>query len=325
MKIFNFLIALCILLFILVSIYFTINYNYSNELPINNTTNDDNYNERGYGLRVYDIDGKKLDFNQYINNSTYQYNIDIINNNARLNQFLIIAMLDYNVTPIYIDGSEYTKYLVNISKFNKSTIRVNMTNISKGNHDMIILVFIKPYEHSLEPKYRYSTDFSLLLGDRYNLIYSDISDCNNKINIWLNKRYDTSYPLDGLLVNKQPFSNNAWLVENTTSSSNLSYFINIGNKNTKERKFAVVEFLDYEQIPINYETNEYCIYGRLGIGEACAIESKIITPKEVGTHELVAVWISNPYENMDTVDHNESLENYIEPSIRIGINIDDYK
>lgn len=96
------------------------------------------------------------------------------------------------------------------------------------------------------------------------------------------------------------------------------------NKKTGQRTFTVVQFLNYEQIPLNHDETEFVYLGQLNNSEKGSIPASLTVPEKKGVHELIVVWISDPYGNIETSlgVKNTNLEGRIEPSIRMGLNVE---
>lgn len=258
----------------------------------------------------------------YLNNRSLEGYMAIDNHFNHENQYLVLAFIDYNSTPFYYDGNVSSIHIINISPMNLSQGYFNITNIPDGFHDILLLAFLDPYNHSLDDGYRLDTDNSDMGRWRFNVI------CENdtKPDVEFKDQYsncNSSNILNGLLVSKESFSNNVFLSKNVTSNEKLHYFINVGNTGNDSKNYTIIQLLDYKQIPINYsESEDYVYYGSIKSGERSSIPVELLVPDSSGVHELIIIWATNPYENIWTLNgtkNNIQLDS--KPSARIGLNV----
>ncbi|VVB91165.1 Uncharacterised protein [uncultured archaeon] len=256
-------------------------------------------------------------------NESFEGYIRITNAIKRENSYLVFALVDYRMVPIFINGTKNQTHLINLDPMEDRFYSFKIDNLSNGYHDLILGVFLNPYEHSLDKKYRLDTDFSLMGSTRLNIVVENGSIPEpefRKPEIFC----ESSYVLEGLLVSKEPCSSKAWPTENVTRKEALDYFINIGNSEQRnQRTFAVIQFLDYTQIPLIHNTSEYVYFGYLDKGKKGSISASTIIPDNTGIHELIVIWISDPYKRVEISPgiRNKNIEGRIEPSIRVGLNV----
>ncbi|MDQ1252240.1 MAG: hypothetical protein QG646_1358 [Euryarchaeota archaeon] len=288
--------------------------------------NDENKVSEGFGFGVYhnQVPLVGMNITQHLKvNENFEGYLNIANEIKKGNQYLLFALLDYKQIPFYINGSKNETHLVSLGPMEGHFYPFKIDGLSPGSHDLLIGVFLNPYNHSLNSRYRYDTDFSMMGSKRLNVIVGNGSTSMPEF-----KKpktfYQSSNFLEGLLVNKEPFSAKSWLVEDVKKNETLEYYINIGNSSRKnQRTFAIVQFLDYKQIPIMQNTSDYVYFGRINKSEEGAIPASLIVPDKNGVHELIVVWVSDPYENLEISPGklNTNLEGRVEPSIRIGLNV----
>lgn len=332
MKIKKIFFPLLFFLAITVGYYFSYNNtpDYIIKLSENNTVKSVVYDEskvsESFGFGVYRSYNPLIGMNltRFLKeNESFEGYIKITNAINEENQYLLFALVDYRITPFYINGIKNQTHLINLSPMQDNLYPFKIDNLSFGYHDLLLGVFLNPYEHSLKRKYRMSTDFALMGSKRLNIIVGNGSIQRPEFKN-LGITCESSYVLEGLLVNMKPCSTDAWLTENVTKMEKLEYFINIGNTERRnQRTFAVIQFLDYKQIPIKYNTSEYAYFGYLNKGKKGSIQASLSTPNSTGVSELIVVWISDPYENLDISPgiRNLNLEGRVEPSIRVGLNV----
>lgn len=293
---------------------------------LNNSLNSEESGvSEGYGFGVYYSYDPEVGMNltQFLaENESLEGYIAITNAIHADTQYLLFMLVDYGTVPFYVEGHSGLTHLLTLKPMEKNFYHFRLENLSKGYHDVIIGAFLNPYEHSLDTEYRMSTDFALMGRIRFNVIvgnsYYPLPELNNP-EIFCNR----SYVLEGLIVTKEPCSPTGWFSENVTKGQKLEYFINIGNNENEQRSFAVIQFLDYKQIPIQYNSQDYVYYGYLLNGDKASIPASLIVPNETGIHELIVVWVSDPYQNVEISRGvmNARIENRVEPSIRIGLSV----
>lgn len=256
-------------------------------------------------------------------NESFEGYIRITNAMNKENKYLLFALVDYKAVSFYVNGTKNQTHLVNLSPMEDNFYYFNINNLSPGYHNLFLGAFLNPYGHSLDMNYRLGTDFIFMGSKRLNIVVE-----NGSTPMPAFRRFEifcaSSYVLEGLLVNKESCSSKAWITENVTKKEKLEYFINIGNNDKRnQRTFAVIQFLNYTQIPIRHNTSEYVYFGYLNKGQKGSFPASLIAPNSTGINELIVVWISDPYENLEISPsiRNTNLEGRAEPSIRVGLNV----
>jgi hypothetical protein len=318
---------LFLLLLAVPAIYFFQDYNTHNT---SNWKDDQNQTFEGFGFSIYHTFNPLVGMNrtQHLKvNENLEGYLDVANAMKKGNKYLLFALLDYKQIPFYFNGSKNETHLISLGPMEEELCPFKIEGLPPGFHDLLFVIFLNPYEHSLNSSYRYDTDFSMMGSKRLNVIVGNGSAVIPEFkNFYAFAK--SGYPLEGLLVNKEPCSSKSWLVENVTKNQTLKYYINLGNNdNFKHRTCAIVQFLDYKQIPIRYNNSEYVFFGYLNKGKKGSIPASLKVPDIEGVQELIVVWISDPYENLEISPgiRNTKLEDQVEPSIRIGLNIDGKK
>lgn len=313
--------------------YFYSNYESSDwraDIFDNGTLKTVEYDEKtvkeSFGFGVYTSYDPVIGMNltQFLEkNESLEGYLQVTNAMNNKNEYLLFALVDYRQVPFYINGEKNLTHIVDLNSMESMFYSFEIDKLSTGNHDLLLGAFLNPHEDSLDRDYRMDTDFALMGSKRLS-----VSVGNNSKPFYAFEKPDTictsPYPLEGLLVNKEPCSPKAWLTENVTKNEILDYFINIGNtKKRDKRTFAIVQFLDYEQIPLDQNNSEYVYLGTLEDGDKGSISASLAVPNNTGVHELIVVWISDPYENLEILPgiRNTDLEGRVEPSIRIGLNV----
>lgn len=291
-------------------------------MPITSINENNGSEYMGFGF-YQKINNTITPFNYtlYVNDGSFDGYMVIDNHFNHENQYLVLALLDYKVIPFFYNGTVSTTHIVNVSPMDMNHGYFNITNIPNGFHDILFLAFLDPYNHSLDDGYRLDTDCSDMGRWRFNLVFkNDTKPFVQFKNVYSD--YNTYDKLNGLLVTKEMFSNKIFLSKNVTPNEILHYFINIGNKGNISENFAIIQLLDYNQIPINYNESDYVYYGSIGSGERSSIPVNIKIPDSNGVHELIIILTINPYENIWTLNGTKNdVQLDSMPSARIGLNV----
>ncbi len=311
---------------VIVSVYF-LNSNsiqYKMEMK-NNSIGEVTYDEKtvgeNFGVGIYNspnlTDGMEL--SQFLDpQSNFSGWLRITNAMYESNQYMVFALLDYKQQTFLFNNQTAKLHLLNLDRFEDNFYYFQINNISKGFHDLVIIVVLNPYEHSLSKEYRYSTDMAKMGDKRLNLFVGGVNDVQIE-DTFNSIPCPSSYVLNGLLVNKKACSPNAWFSEKIKEEE-INYFINVGNDDEILRSFALMAFLDYEQIPLNLNYKELTVFGKLKQGKKKAFFANLTLPKEGGVHELMVIWALDPYKKLETSPGvRAKIDARVEPSIRIGL------
>jgi hypothetical protein len=256
---------------------------------------------------------------QYIQNGTFKGYFEVMNGFPQRYQFLVMALVNYKVVPFYYNGTINSTHVVELDPKSTDTYAFNITDIPDGLNDVYFLVFLDPFNNSSSDDYRLTTEH-LMTDVRFNVIQGEA----NKPNINLSnftKQSESSNSIGDILVNKNYFNSTFWLYQNVTKNDTINYNINTQNDENKSRTFAVIQLLDYNQIPINNNNSEYVYYGSLNKSEAGSINASLIVPNSSGLHQLAVIIFTHPYENLEISPGNYDYSAIAESSIRIGLNV----
>jgi hypothetical protein len=273
--------------------------------------------ESGMGYSKFLNPGEDFKGHLFVSNQMYEEN-----------DFLIFCLLDYKQVPFKFDEEDkQVLHTIHLEPFEERFYSFDLGKIEKGGHDFEIVAIMKPYEHSLNRTFRFSTDFSYLGSMRKNLFVSDLNlPVINYTNISAIS-CSSEYPLNnGILITKEPCSAKAWLTEEVKPGERLNYTINVAADREYPVSFAIMVLLDYEQVPINVNGSNSVLFGKLDAGEKVSIPASITVPDDEGVHELMVVWFTDPYERLETSPGVRAhIRAGTEPSIRVGLNVKDFR
>lgn len=244
-------------------------------------------------------------------------------------EFFVFVLVDFRQVPFEFEGDD-ANILCNASvdPYEGKFFSITVSNLTRGKHDMAIILAMEPNNHSMDPSFRLSTDLSSVRGIRLNLIVDNDTHYNIEYDNSTNplfKQCSSDYPLnDGLLMTKEACSNKLWYTESGIPDENIPYWINCAAGDDYPNQFAIITLMDYQQVPINTNSSQYAIFGNLSPGEKIAIPSNVMVPKETGLHEFMAVWIPFPFEYHDYPSGSCEYctqDKGLASSVRIGLNV----
>ncbi|GAB4581622.1 MAG: hypothetical protein Fur0022_43710 [Anaerolineales bacterium] len=239
--------------------------------------------------------------------------------------YALICLLDYKQTPCLFDGKDASPYFLEMGENEERTFSFETPAIEKGFHDLAILAFSKVDEHDTSESFRYSTDFNYLFSTRAAILADTPPDELPLIEYEKGVFIEESpSPLNGVVINLSPDSYSegirAWLHEVIQPGQTLDYYIQLGNDDEPDQTYAVLSFLDFQQIPVN--ENQLVAYVSLPTGYRMTIPASLTVPEETGIHELVIVIVRNPYRIREDLSTRKLiLPDGIESSIRVAIEV----
>ncbi len=118
----------------------------------------------------------------------------------------------------------------------------------------------------------------------------------------MNAVYSSENHLFGALT-KSPFDSRGLLKETLKSGTIFNYYVNVGhgliNDEIRNTSLAIVQLLDYQQLPVVYGTREDVYYGYIDRSENCSVYMSLKVPETVGQHRLVNIVITDPYADLE--------------------------
>ncbi len=221
---------------------------------------------------------------------------------------LVMVMIDEKFVPFYYNGSLNKTHLIdpgdNPGMWMPNDTAFEITGISEGVHDLAILAFVDPYNfnHSI-----WQSNGPIVTSVQNYVIISASS--NERMEELKNQSF--SYAI----VNSITSSSDTSSICETASSEPLglpvklrkgavlNYSVNIGhiyvNDNTTDLPFRVVQLLDYEQVPVQYNTTDYVYIGHTTNSEQVAVPLSIKAPDISGYHKLIIIISINPHQALD--------------------------
>lgn len=210
---------------------------------------------------------------------------------------LLMALVDYRVVPFYFDGRYNTTHYLSDSLSGQYSGVFSVTNMSEGFHDVLIIGLVSPYNYSSDP-----WSVSAVSGWlRFNVIVGNAT----KPSVSFENRstaVNTVYSSDNgysSRLSKSPFDNRMLLKEALKPGATLDYYVNVGhgivNGEILNTSLAIVQMMDYRQIPVRYNTTADVYYGYIDRAENCSVHMSFKAPETMGLHRLINIVVTDPY------------------------------
>ncbi|MDD1685650.1 hypothetical protein [Methanoregula sp.] len=304
----------------------------------NNTTYSTAYNENqvseSFGVGIFPGPVKQNKTTQtalrtIASNESFEGYLWVNNQMTTGNDFLIFGLLDYQQIPFEFNNSgTHVHHVIHMAPFEESFYHFRIPPMNDGSHDFELFLVMKPDVHSLNNSFRLSTDQALLGSRRVNIIAGNttgFSAPHRKNYEGPTQSCGSDYVLnDGLLLTTKPCDTKALLSANVTPNEIYDYSINIAADDKYPVSVAVIPLLDYYQVPLANNMKENVAFFDLGAGKKLAVPANVLIPQDEGVHELMLLWIPQPYISLD--EDSRSVKQYhqwatSEPSIRVGLDV----
>ena len=203
-----------------------------------------------------------------------------------INEYLIMALLDYHIVPFNYNGNFSKAHLININSHKGLINGFNFSDISPGYHDLMFLVFKNPDDYYvnityLNPATNNTTTFTTWNRDvpvnslRFNII------CMNEEKPSLEyghipNNHSSSFDYSSMFVTREPLSSYPWTFQNTLGNEIEPYYINIVNSMRDDVSYVIIQLLDYNQVPLDYNGQDDVYYGKIELNESCSIPATIL-------------------------------------------------
>lgn len=278
----------------------------------------------GYGFSCYDDQMQPAgSYLQDARNGSFSgtLHLETFGETSYDDSWLIMTLVDYRLMPVYYNGSLEKSHVINFRSPAAFNISFNVTGLEDGSHDLMFINVRDPDCKRLEGQGNDRTTVTAENGMRYKVTEGNetgpIPQFNagplEKYVAYLNNSKDNflSY---GPWLSEKPFldmyspitmvpSGNAIYYIEAAPGEDIGYYINIrngfGSANEAYSRFAIMQLLDYEQMPLNQNTSEDVYFGALDPGRTLAIQAGIKAPETPGTHVLSIVTATWPYEEAD--------------------------
>lgn len=248
-----------------------------------------------------------------------------VTNHQPAQSFLLTCLLDYQQVPCSFGGQPVLTKRISLGANELRDIPFATPTLSQGWHDFTLLVIPDPDDQNLDTRYRLGTDTvyaarTVLLDGGLSwspprIAYPDISQAAP----------NRSLPLDGIFIDDEahPPQLQAWTVQHVTAGVAVPYDVHLGNKSSAAYTFALLALLDYHQVPLSSQ-GQRAVFGTLAAGGQGLISGLTTAPMAAGVHELMVLWVENPYHALEYPSDGPQrqatrLPVRIESSLRVAI------
>lgn len=286
-------------------------------LPVNVPAGVGGWGAYGYGSQIL-IDGvppENLSEPYYVRNDSFSgtWHFSTGSEVQVDDSCLILALVDYNQTSLTYNGSLGASHTIEYRTPVSCNVSFALTGLQEGFHDVSFFVVLDPYiDIKGDPVYGVWRPDGF--GQRYNVIVGNATKPEvvygaGPLEKYVTYQNSTANNLMGYgpWLTKVPFAVAAdglpSAIQSMTVSSgqDLDYYINVKNGFTPEyeryNQFALVQLLDYEQVPLRQDVPVNVYYGTLDPGRMAALHASIKAPSSPGTHVLSLVLAKYPYDD----------------------------
>lgn len=218
--------------------------------------------------------------------------------------YLVMAMVDEVVVPFYFNGSYGRQHLMQPGP-NMTTVlsTFNVTNLSRGVHDVTVLVFVNPYDFTNDT-YFSPTAFEVrsfkVTVDNGTVTWPAF---RNRAAAGNDVVYTDVYSnLAG--QSEKPFVEDTFPWNGDVDAGEVfDYYFNVPSPgimgiNPQDLNFSIVQLLDYQQVPVKYDSSDCVYYGFQKKGEYLAVHMSVKIPDTPGSHKLFILFTYDPCEGI---------------------------
>jgi hypothetical protein len=223
---------------------------------------------------------------------------------------MLMALVDYRVVPFYYNGSYNTTHYLSGSsgnpKYSDSTYgnytgMFSITNLSEGFHEVLFLGIVSPYNYKSTP------GGSLTSGG--SMMFDVVVGNATKPSVFIENRSTTVNAVyasgNGVFstLSKTPFSNLGMYRVTMKPGTVFNYYVNVGHGlvdgEYRNTTLAIVQLLDYRQVPLVYGTGNSTYYGYIDRNENCSVYMSFKSPEAVGQHKLINIIVTDLYAGLE--------------------------
>lgn len=199
-------------------------------------------------IGVLDDNGNLIDDGNTINmsnNNTVHHTIDLMQKIDENRDYLLIAMIDFELSPIKINGKMHNSYLFSTEKVDQIALDIEI-EIPKNSKELTYIVIKNP--NFMPENFDVGEIISLqtVLSKRFNLENSD-----ENIKYESNFTSSSKGPIDNLWISSNKFEQQSIY----RGKSGDKVYITLGNYSKENLDYAVVMFSDWNQVAFNNGSN----------------------------------------------------------------------
>lgn len=225
--------------------------------------------------------------------------------------YALVALVDYIQAPVVVSETSRSAHIVQVKPHSRAKVDFALTIPSQeGRHKLALLIFQAPETHRLDDKFRFLTDgmcfyqvLDVVIGDDEifpTVVYQQAPETKSNV---------SQVEFSGILINRDAHNNRtAWLTETVHSQQTLTYYVHLGNDGRSRVPYALIAFLDWQQIPVAGEGSE-AFSGFIEEGGRLTLPAEVRIPSEGSAHELQVIYVPDPNGPID----------HVIPSLRVGL------
>lgn len=221
---------------------------------------------------------------------------------------LVMVLVDGKTVPFYYNGSVNKTHLINIGE-NASTYvpadpELTITGLSEGVHDVTFLTFVDPYNFNNSiwerggPVSGGAQSFAVIVANDTKAM----QELQEQTFAHVVPPSETG-TANVSFLSKSPLSNRVWSSEKIREGTVINYYVNVGqiylNGNRSSIPFRLIQLLDYEQVPVRYDSADLVYTGSTNNSEPATVPLSFKAPNVTGQHKLVVLLSINPYQALD--------------------------
>ncbi|MCU5379744.1 hypothetical protein OCA08_21675 [Bacillus cereus] len=243
--------------------------------------------------------------------SNFTSTIAITNLSEEQKEYMLVPIVDYKQKHIQLGKEKTNKLTFSVQSKGVTFVPFSIENMEEGIHDVIFLVMKNPNRKDLDVESRKATELNHVISIRNVAIVGDAKKKMKKIEYTKMSDTEQNSPLEGSIVTKTR-ELRPWVIE-ANLTKDINYYINVGNQQDSEQDFAIMAFLNGEQIPIR--DNKDVIIGTLPADTMSRIKGTLNKENvSNGVSNFTTIYIPNPYP-----EFGDEFESYVEPTINVGI------
>jgi hypothetical protein len=237
--------------------------------------------------------------------------------------FLVTVLLDYRQVPFELDGRYGLLHEVTIPPNLDVELPMRVDIEGWGAHDLIVVAFADPHNHSMDPDYR-DTMAQRFVGRRAVIVVGSPEEPARHltpdvtgsppppgVTFGLRVAFATASETHPAIDPEQQM----FLAEGQRNKK-FPYRIWVSNYHGQAAvNYALTLFLDFHQIKLN---GKDVLNVHLEAGHEVLIDTELILPAEPGVHELQIVYVMDPYRS---ILRDEVTAPFVFGSPRLGIKV----
>jgi hypothetical protein len=283
----------------------------NSSLPINHTSSEETTKQKllsqGQGF-LFGLRGKPEEKGTRLQSSFHisagsQFEAICTANNHRHQSLslLITCFINYQQVNFQLDAIQDVTHTISFEPWEEKTFTIKTEPLGEDYYDFILLMFKQPFNPSSSPEWR-RTSMGALYARRANLNLYVGNIGHPAKSFPLYPKGETEPIIDGVFLTHnrkevgEPLP--VWCSEKVSPGEVVRYFTHVGSKH-EPKSFALMYLLDYHQVPQNVGAENLVTFGTLPRQTQIIVPSSFEAPQEKGAHELLVIFVPNPYAQLE--------------------------